>query len=645
MPRHTADVNSSCRVRATPAQPVLLYDGDCRFCALWVKRWRQTTGDQVEYLPAQDAAVATRFPEISRDRFDQSVQFVETDGQVYSGAQAVFRLLATNPKRTLLLRTYQRWTWFASVTEAGYRFVATRRPLFSKITRLCYGERVERPEHLLVRSVFLRAMGLIYLAAFVSLWTQMDGLIGSKGILPTDQFMAAAQQHFDQQQVGWDRYRILPTLSWGNASDAFLHVQCGLGVLLAVLVVIGIAPAPCLFLLWLIYLSLATVGRVFLGFQWDNLLLEAGLLAIIFAPAKLFLWRARENPPSRIVLWLLRLLLFKLMFLSGVVKLQSGDALWQNWTALTVHYETQPLPTWLGWYAHQLPVGGQKFSCAVMFGIELLIPFLIFAPRRPRICAAALLILLQVLILLTGNYTFFNWLTIVLCVPLLDDFFLRSVIQLCRRRRQDAENSDAQPTRLLTSAATRRWRLAFTIPLAIIIVAVTTLQLLGPFRVTPAMLQPVAGVYQWLAPLRSVNSYGLFAVMTPGRPEIILEGSNDGVNWQPYEFKYKPGDLKRRPGFVAPHQPRLDWQMWFAALGSWQHNPWLVNVCQRLLEGSPEVLALLEANPFPDAPPRLIRATVYDYRFTNFAEKRETGNWWRRENPREYLPPVSLRER
>jgi len=155
----------------------------------------------------------------------------------------------------------------------------------------------------------------------------------------------------------------------------------------------------------------------------------------------------------------------------------------------------------------------------------------------------------------------------------------------------------------------------------------------------------VAVVYQWIAPFRSLNSYGLFAVMTPSRPEIIVEGSNDGVAWLPYEFKYKPGDLNRAPAFVAPHQPRLDWQMWFAALGRWRDNPWFGNFCLQLLQGSPEVLALLDQNPFPEQPPRYIRATLYDYRFTNDAERRQTGNWWRRENPREYLPVVSLEQK
>jgi hypothetical protein len=182
-----------------------------------------------------------------------------------------------------------------------------------------------------------------------------------------------------------------------------------------------------------------------------------------------------------------------------------------------------------------------------------------------------------------------------------------------------------------------------TIPLATVIIAITCLQLFATVRVRPAWFQPVAATYQWIASFRSLNSYGLFAVMTPARPEIIVEGSNDGVTWLAYEFKCKPGDLKHRPAFVAPHQPRLDWQMWFAALGRWQDNPWFGNFCVRLLQGSPEVLALLEKNPFPDQPPRYIRAIAYDYRFTSFAERRQTGDWWRRENPREYMPVISLR--
>jgi hypothetical protein len=230
-----------------------------------------------------------------------------------------------------------------------------------------------------------------------------------------------------------------------------------------------------------------------------------------------------------------------------------------------------------------------------------------------------------------------------LCIPLLDDFVLHRLFASHSRRRAEAERSEIARIHHLASAATSRWRRGVTIPLVAVVVSITGLQLLATFGVRPPGSNPLAAVQHWIGPFRSLNSYGLFAIMTPSRPEIIVEGSNDGVAWLPYEFKYKPGDLKRRPAFVAPHQPRLDWQMWFAALGRWQDNPWFGNFCLRLLQGSPEVVALLEKNPFPEQPPRYIRATVYDYQFTNFPEHRQTGAWWRRGNPREYMPVVSLR--
>jgi lipase maturation factor 1 len=335
--------------------------------------------------------------------------------------------------------------------------------------------------------------------------------------------------------------------------------------------------------------------------------------------------------PSRIVLWLLRLLLFKLMFSSGCVKLASGDPTWRHLTALTFHYFTQPLPTWIGWYANQLPLGFQKFSCVVMFAIELGAPFLILAPRQVRFFGGGAIALLQILILLTSNYTFFNILTLALCVLLLDDFFLQKFLPSRFYRRS---NNKVQP----------HWNLPFTVPLAVVFVAISFLEIASVFGAQNMFLKPIAIVGQWVEPFRTINSYGLFAVMTTERHEIIVQGSDDSVHWSDYEFKYKPGDLAKHPGFVAPFQPRLDWQMWFAALGSVDQNPWFQNFCLRLLQGSPEVTALLLKNPFPDKPPRYVRAELYNYQFTNFAERRATGAWWKRESIGEYLPPVSLNE-
>jgi predicted DCC family thiol-disulfide oxidoreductase YuxK len=625
-------MTSVIQVAVPPSKPLVVYDGDCNFCTLWIRRWQQITGDAVDYRPAQDASIAAQFPEIPRERFDTAVQLIETDGVVFFGAAAVFQTLAINSKWQWPLQAYKKTSLVASVTEWTYNYIASHRTLFSRLTRWFWGWHVEQPEYFLTRWIFLRALGAIYLVAFISLWPQISGLIGHDGILPANQFISAVKQQCDAQGVGVERYRVLPTLCWFDASDTFLNFQCAAGTILSVLLVFGVAPAPCLALLWLLYLSLATIGQDFLGFQWDNLLLETGFLAIFFAPLQLLPKFSRETPPSKIVLWLLRLLLFKLMFSSGCVKLLSGDPTWRNLTALTFHYYTQPLPTWIGWYANQLPLWFQKFSCAAMFAIELGAPWLIFAPRRIRFFGFATLVGLQTLILLTGNYTFFNFLAIALCLLLLDDFVLRKLLPEKSRR-----HFEIQKTGL-------RWPKTVTIPLAVIVISVSLFQIISMFGIRSNLLWPAAVADGFIAPLRTVNSYGLFAVMTTERREIIVEGSNDRTNWLAYEFKYKPGDLNRRSGFVEPFQPRLDWQMWFAALGDYRQNPWFQNFCLRLLQGSPDVLALLAKNPFPNKPPRFIRAEVFDYYFTSAAERRATGAWWRRESAGEYLPPVSLHE-
>ena len=634
----------------------MVFDGDCRFCSLWIRRWQQATRDRIDYLPSQDERIAAQFPELPRELFASAVQLIDVDGSVYGGAEAVFRALAHSPHEHWLLDWYENSPGFAHITERAYGFVARHRTFFSVLTRLAWGRHVERPSQLLVRWVFLRWLGLIYLVAFVSLWVQIMGLVGSNGILPSRATMEVMRRQADAQHIGVERYRLFPTLCWFNATDGFLKAQCAAGTVLAVLLIFGIAPAPSLFLLWLVYLSLSTVCREFLGFQWDILLLQVGFLSIFFAPLRFRPGLAPEAPPSRLVLWILRWLLFQLMFESGCVKLASHDPTWHNLTALNFHYETQPLPTWIGWYAYQLPASVQKASTAVMFAIELVIPFLIFAPRRPRFFAAFALALLQVLILLTGNYCFFNLLTLALCLLLLDDEALKRMVPFAARVSTPLKataTSSPQPSPPGEESRTsspvssgrprRRWPIQVTVPLACISLCISLMQISLMFGVGLAWPAPVIAVYQWLAPLRTFNHYGLFAMMTTSRPEIIIEGSNDGVNWSAYELKYKPGDLKRRPRFVAPHQPRLDWQMWFAALGDYRRNPWLIEFCVRLLQGSRPVLALLEHNPFPNAPPRYIRAMLYDYHFTDLATRRKTGAWWRRELKGEYLPVLSLR--
>ncbi len=616
------------RVNNPPSLPLVIYDADCDFCRFWIARWRNTTGERVDYISSQE--VAERFSEIPHEHFQGAVQLVNPDGEVFCGAEAVFRAFAHGGRRRWVLGLYQRLPGFAPITEWFYGFIARHRRFFSALTRWCWGKQPARPTFFLTRWLFLRLLGVIYLIAFLSLWTQVDGLIGSNGILPAERYLNAIRE-----QVGLERYLTFPTLCWLGDTNALLHFLCGGGVFLSLLLIIGVTPAIALIGLWLFYLSLATVGQSFLSFQWDALLLETGFIAIFFAPLRILPSFSREAAPSSMVLWLLRWLLFRLMFASGVVKLMSGDPIWSNLTALNFHYETQPLPTSLGWYAHHLPEWIQKASVAGMFGIEIVVPFLVFAPRRLRFLGAIALAMLQLLIAATGNYCFFNLLTLLLCIVLLDDAILRRCLPSRIAKRLTLPSA---------KNLTQRWKRPLIGVLAAFILLVSGIRMTGTFlwqEVYPPIAQ---NVLQWVAPFHIVNSYGLFTVMTTSRPEIGVEGSSDGRTWKAYKFKWKPDDLNQAPRWVAPHQPRLDWQMWFAALrGNCQNVPWFVNFMIRLLQGSPDVIELLEKNPFPEAPPRYVRAVLYDYRFTDTGTKRENGTWWKRERKGLYCRPIALR--
>jgi lipase maturation factor 1 len=471
----------------------------------------------------------------------------------------------------------------------------------------------------LSRWLFLRLLGIVYLVAFGSLAVQVTGLIGSHGLLPAGAYLDWAHSIY-----GGDAYRLLPTVFWLSAGDTALRLAAWGGVALAILLVIGVAPMAVLAALWALYLSLTVAGQDFLSFQWDALLLEAGLLAVLWAPPG-WLPRGAAAAPSAAVRWLLVFLLFKLMFLSGATKLLSGDPTWRHLTALDYHFETQPLPTWVGWYAHQLPSSSRRTATAVMFAIELGAPWLLFAPprlRKLRYLGVASLLALQAAIALTGNYGFFNLLAMVLCVPVLDDDVLRRLLP--------RGVGQAAP-------AGRAWRTAVH-ALAPVLLCLSALSFWAEIAYTlpggggqARMPRWAVGALAAVAPLRSFNGYGLFRVMTTERPELVVEGSRDGTHWREYEFRWKPGSLARRPGFVEPDHPRLDWQMWFAALDPMSSLPLLRALSGSLRAGSPDVLALLGRNPFPGDPPRFIRFAQYDYRFTTPAERSRTGDWWRRD--------------
>ena len=620
-----------------PPKPLMIWDGECHFCKRWIERWQEITAGKVDYVTYQQAA--HRFPEIPIEQFQRAVALVEPDGETFFAADAVYRSLQHRPSRKWLAWSYDHFPGFAPISETAYKFIARHRGLGSTITRLLWGKDVRPPTYVWAQRWFLRALGLTYLIAFLSLWVQVDGLIGSNGVSPLNQFLPAARA-----QLGQDAYALLPTLCWFNSSDAFLHFLCGAGVVISLLLIFGIAPALSLIALFAFYLSLSMAGQIFLSFQWDVLLLETGFLAIFFAPWRLWprgllLWPGSPlpgtgQPVSHAGLFLLKLLLFKLILMSGVVKLTSGDDSWGwvnhsfHWSALTAldyHYWSQPLPTVFAWWADKSPEWFKHFSVAFCLAVEIIVPFFIWAPRRPRLIAAGLLIFLQLAIAITGNYCFFNLLTIALCLLLIDDASIERKYVTVRDRRD--------------SYRLRRYA---AIGVIIVTLPINAWLIFTAFKPRSRPPHALATVYEQLEAFRIVNGYGLFRVMTKDRGEIVVEGSAEGVEWLPYEFKWKPGDVKRAPGWCAPHQPRLDWQMWFAALESPQQNPWLVGLIVRLLQGSHEVTGLLAHNPFPDKPPRYIRATFYRYRFTTTSELRQTGAWWKRQELREYLPALSM---
>jgi len=594
-------------------QPLLIFDGRCGFCRIWIDYWKRLTAGRVDFAPSQEAG--DRFPQIPPKAFAEAVQLVRPDGSVASGARAVFETLGRE-------RVYESSRLVAASSEAAYRFVAKRRSFFYWLTRLTFGKRIEPARFALTQWLFLRLVAAIYVVAFASLAVQVTGLLGEHGISPTHDFFERVGA-----SLGWMRFWAAPSVFWWNSSDKVLLGAAWLGVGLGAILFIGRLERLALVLLYVLYLSFSLAGQEFLSFQWDALLLEVGFLAIFFG---------NTRTTQKTIAWLYRWLAFRLYFLSGFVKLASHDPTWRNLSALDFHYWTQPLPTIVAWYADKLPRGFQHASTFVVLAIELGAPFLIFMPRRIRFFGAGLLLSLQALIFITGNYTFFNLLSAAITVFLFDDQALRGMLWIPRRVREG----------LMSEPARTGWagRLAAA-ALTLLILPLGFVRILE--NITAQLPEPIEMLARYTSPFQVVNSYGLFAVMTTERLEIVVEGSDDGEQWRAYEFPYKPGDVNRAPRWAAPYQPRLDWQMWFAALGDYRTNPWFVAFAERLLDGSPEVVALLEKNPFPDRPPRYVRAVTYDYRFSTWDEHRRTGSpirvWWHREPHGEYLPTVGLR--
>lgn len=594
------------------ATPVLIYDGRCRFCVDQATRLQRWVHGRVRLESFRDPGVIERYAGLTEAQCDQALQLVEPGGRIWSGGAAVARTLRLSPLLAPL-----GWLYFVPglrhVGDWVYGRIARNR--FRLRGEVCTGDACrihqprEPPGRAHVRDLFLRLLGVIFLIAFLSIFVQIDVLIGNRGLLPARDYLESLR--------GSSRLWQAPTIFWLTCSDTALHAAAITGAVLSGGLIFYIAPRYCLLALWLLYMSFTTVGQTFLGFQWDNLLLESGFFSLFITPGGLRPKRA--PPPHPLAVFLMLWLVFRLHVESGAAKLLSGDPSWWHLTAMVSYYETAPLPTWVGWYMHQMPVWAHKACALFTFVVELGVPFFMWGPRRLRVAAFALMIAMQISVIATANYGFFNYLTMALCLFVLDDAHLSWAARL--------------GWRLAAPAPRRRsWlRTALLTALTLVLVPVSII-LFQPFLRSFTWLNAELVPFQrHINTLRSVNIYHLFANMTLVRREVVIEGSNDGVTWQAYEFCYKAGDPLRAPRFVAPHQPRVDFQLWFLLLSGPPRAQYFNNLVERLFDAPDVVAPLFCGNPFPDKPPQRIRLAFYRYTFTDATTRRATGAWWHRE--------------
>jgi lipase maturation factor 1 len=521
-----------------------------------------------------------------------------------------------------------------------------------------FDSRAGAPGRLMPRWIFLRALAAIYFSAFYSLLFQIKGLIGPDGIMPANDYLVAVAQQFPSSKFWY-----APTLFWLSSSSHALMVVPWMGLAAAIAAFVNLWPRLSFFICFVCFLSFVTAANEFSNYQSDGMLLEAGFIALFFVPPGLWPGLGAGTPPSRASLFLLQWEWFRIYFESGMVKLVSGDRQWRTLTAMDEYYQNGPLPTWIGWYVQHLPHWFQAASAAGTLVLELAVAWMMFFPRRVRIVCFFIVTLWEVGVILTANYTFLNYLVLSLGFLLLDDKFLLCFVPARLRGAakegveapgaeqapdpaESADNeteaaNDGVPSGRIPRMLGRNLsaaRLAFAAVMLTWIFYDTTAEMIEiPFRTLPLPTLPIEA----LEHLRIANQYGLFAVMTNGRYEIEFQGSNEGENWTPYPFRNKPQALNEAPRIYAPYQPRFDWNLWFASLGDWRQDDMVPLTEERLLENDNDVLELFRSNPFPQAPPRYVRALLWQYWFTTREEKRITGNWWRRQLLGLYAPVLT----
>ena len=503
-------------------------------------------------------------------------------------------------------------------------------------------------DRLAARWIFLRALGCIYFSAFFSLVFQIRGLIGPDGILPAAEYLKAVAQSLGHVEGFW----FAPTLLWLSSGPHMLIALCWIGMIASVMLILNLWPRGMLLICFVCFISFVSAAQDFSGYQSDGMLLEAGFISLFFAPRGFLPDLGVASPPSRASLFLLQWEWFRIYFESGLAKMLGGDPQWRHLTAMDEYYQNGPLPTWIGWYVQHLPHWFHVGTAFATIVLELGLVWMLFLPRRWRVVCFFIVTPWEIGVILTANYTFLNYLVLALGFLLLDDRLLWRFLPPRWKKSPAASKSTApdygvfpdtgapsdsmqpgnRPHQAVQLESAFRWRLRIVkLSLASVfliwIFYATTAEMIWMFSAFPLPTTPVA----LLEPFRVANRYGLFGIMTRGRYEIEFQGSNDGTNWVAYPFRFKPQDLKKAPGIYAPYQPRFDWNLWFASLGSWQDYPIVPRTEVKLLENDSEVLGLFKSSPFPNRPPREIRAVLWQYWFTSVAEKRATGLWWRRE--------------
>lgn len=498
------------------------------------------------------------------------------------------------------------------------------RALLAVVRRL-FASQTGGSTHLISRWLFLRALGAIYFSAFFSLVFQIQGLIGPRGILPAGPYLQSVAQSLGH----WQRLWYAPTVLWLSSGPAILNALCWIGMAASVLLVLNLWPRGMLAICFVCFLSFIAAAQDFSSYQSDGMLLEAGFISLFFAPPRFFPGLGRSHPASRGSHFLLQWEWFRIYFESGMAKILSGDSEWRHFTAMDEYYQNGPLPTWIGWYVQHLPHSFHAATAYATLAMELGVVWMFLLPRRWRIVCFFIVTPWEIGVILTANYTFLNYLVLALGVLLLDDRFLDRFVPAKWKDTTEefASNRAGAREGKTWLEALSRTRAAVALVVSAVMLSwifyATTVEMLANF---PLPTFPVIA----FEPFRIANRYGLFAVMTRGRYEIEFQGSNDGENWKPYHFRYKPQALNEAPRIYAPYQPRFDWNLWFASLGSWREYPIVANTEVRLLSNDEDVLQLFADNPFPQ-PPREIRAVLWQYWFTTMGEKRQTGNWWRRQ--------------